>query len=136
MILFRDISNKNKIGFIFNFHRFHMSSNFLKLFKNDLTRADLVACGSAAGLAAAFRSPVGGVMFLVEGIVSFWYRQLLWTAFFTTAIVSISLGFIGQLCSKHSCGYFRSLTIIFEIGKQGRVYAVRLKFIYFILCKV
>lgn len=54
-------------------------------FWNDRDRYDLVACGAAAGVAAAFRSPVGGVLFALEEMTSWWKNQMLWLAFFTTA---------------------------------------------------
>jgi chloride channel 7 len=65
---------------------------WFRRFWNDRDRADLVACGSAAGVAAAFRSPVGGVLFALEETTTWWRNQLLWYAFFTTAVVSVAGG--------------------------------------------
>lgn len=58
----------------------------------DRDRADMVACGAAAGVAAAFRSPLGGVLFALEEMTTWWRNQLLWYAFFTTAVVSVAGG--------------------------------------------
>ncbi len=54
-------------------------------FWNDRDRADMVTAGAAAGVAAAFRSPVGGVLFALEEMSSWWRNQLMWLIFFTTA---------------------------------------------------
>jgi len=44
----------------------------------------------SAGVAAAFRSPVGGVLFALEEMTSWFRNELLWYAFFTTAVVSVA----------------------------------------------
>jgi H+/Cl- antiporter ClcA len=53
-----------------------------------------------AGVAAAFRAPVGGVLFALEEMTSWFRNQLLWYAFFTTAVVSVA-GALGGLCSAY-----------------------------------
>ncbi|XP_059432118.1 putative chloride channel-like protein CLC-g isoform X2 [Corylus avellana] len=86
--------------------KYRLTCKWLRFFKNDRDRRDLVTCGSAAGIAAAFRSPVGGVLFALEEMASWWRSALLWRAFFTTAVVAIVLRAFIDLCLSGKCGLF------------------------------
>ncbi|KAL3623965.1 hypothetical protein CASFOL_032781 [Castilleja foliolosa] len=86
--------------------RFGLNWKWLQVFKNDRDRRDLVTCGSAAGIAAAFRAPVGGVLFAFEEMASWWRSALLWRAFFTTAVVAIVLRALVDVCLRGKCGLF------------------------------
>ncbi|KAE7997686.1 hypothetical protein FH972_002296 [Carpinus fangiana] len=86
--------------------KYRLTCKWLRFFKNDRDRRDLVTCGSAAGIAAAFRAPVGGVLFALEEMASWWRSALLWRAFFTTAVVAIVLRAFIDLCLSGKCGLF------------------------------
>ncbi|KAG6726720.1 hypothetical protein I3842_02G094500 [Carya illinoinensis] len=88
--------------------KYHLSSRWLQIFKSDRDRRDLVTCGCAAGVAAAFRAPVGGVLFALEEVTSWWRSQLMWRVFFTSAIVAVVVRTAMGWCKNGNCGHFGS----------------------------
>nr|CAD1825746.1 unnamed protein product [Ananas comosus var. bracteatus] len=91
--------------------------------QNDRDRRDLVTCGSAAGVAAAFRAPVGGVLFALEAVSSWWRSALLWRAFFTTAVVAVVLRALIDICHRGKCGLFgKGGLIMFDVTSDTIAY--------------
>jgi H+/Cl- antiporter ClcA len=50
-----------------------------------------VTLGGAAGIAAAFKAPVGGVLYMFEELASFWSPETTFRAFVCTTVAAISL---------------------------------------------
>ncbi|PIN02011.1 Cl- channel CLC-7 and related proteins (CLC superfamily) [Handroanthus impetiginosus] len=82
--------------------------HWLRYFNNDRDRRDLITCGSSSGVCAAFRSPVGGVLFALEEVATWWRSALLWRTFFSTAVVVVVLRAFMEYCKSENCGLFGS----------------------------
>ncbi|KAF5803317.1 putative CBS domain, chloride channel, voltage gated, chloride channel, core [Helianthus annuus] len=99
--------------------KYHLTWKWLRYFKNDRDRRDLITCGAAAGVAAAFRAPVGGVLFALEEVASWWRSALLWRTFFTTAVVAVVLRSLIEYCRSGYCGLFgEGGLIMFDINSS------------------
>ncbi|ERN14339.1 putative chloride channel-like protein CLC-g isoform X1 [Amborella trichopoda] len=103
--------------------KYHLTCKWLRYFKNDRDRRDLVTCGSAAGIAAAFRAPVGGVLFALEEASSWWRSALLWRTFFTTATTAVVLRALIDFCKSDKCGLFgKGGLIMFDVNSVNITY--------------
>ncbi|XP_058097573.1 chloride channel protein CLC-c-like [Magnolia sinica] len=104
--------------------KYHLTWTWLRYFKNDRDRRDLITCGAAAGVAAAFRAPVGGVLFALEEAASWWRSALLWRTFFTTAVVAVVLRALIIYCQSGKCGLFgEGGLIMYDVSKATTTYS-------------
>ncbi|XP_048133186.1 putative chloride channel-like protein CLC-g [Rhodamnia argentea] len=105
--------------------KYGLTWKWLRYFKNDRDRRDLVTCGSAAGIAAAFRAPVGGLLFALEEMASWWRSALVWRAFFTTAVVAIVLRALIDVCMSGKCGLFgKGGLIMYDVTSSNVAYHI------------
>ncbi|XP_047310446.1 chloride channel protein CLC-c-like [Impatiens glandulifera] len=105
--------------------KYHLTWKWLRYFKNDRDRRDLITCGAAAGVAAAFRAPVGGVLFALEEAASWWRSALLWRTFFTTAVVAIILRIFIDFCANEMCGLFgKGGLIMYDVSSAKVSYSI------------
>ncbi|XP_010241599.2 PREDICTED: putative chloride channel-like protein CLC-g [Nelumbo nucifera] len=103
--------------------KYGITWGWIRFFNNDRDRRDLVTCGSAAGIAASFRAPVGGVLFAFEEMASWWRSALLWKSFFTTAVVAIVLQGLVDICNSGKCGLFgKEGLIMFDVTSASATY--------------
>jgi len=60
-------------------------------FRNDCERRDLISIGAAAGFAAAFGAPIGGVLFSLEEASTFFAHEMLWRTMTATAVATFCI---------------------------------------------
>ena len=84
--------------------------------RNDRARRDFVTCGASCGVAAAFRAPIGGLLFALEELATHWRAQLTWRSFAANAACVVSLRAIMRYCSgaadgPRRCGLFNPASL-------------------------
>lgn len=102
---------------------YRLKWRWLRYFNNDRDRRDLITSGSSSGVCAAFRSPVGGVLFALEEVATWWRSALLWRTFFSTAVVVVILRAFIEYCKSGNCGLFgRGGLIMFDVSGVSVTY--------------
>ena len=96
---------------------------FTARFRNSRDRRDYITGGVAAGVAAAFSAPVGGLLFAMEEVASYWSNRLSWKIFFGCAASVYTADLLNSCLEGYSpTGTFGSLSteasVLFSVGIQ------------------
>lgn len=87
------------IGAILGHCTLYLPLPFMAYFRNDVNKREIAAAGAAAGVAAAFGSPIGGSLFAYEisRPSTFWSFDLTWRIFFCSSISTFVLNILSSV---------------------------------------
>ncbi|KAM9308584.1 chloride channel protein C-like [Gastrophryne carolinensis] len=81
-------------------------------FRNSADKRQFITAGAAAGIASVFRAPIGGLLFALEEVASFWDIKLAWQTFFCCLIASFTTevfsSSFGGFVFKGYFGFFKA----------------------------
>jgi chloride channel 7 len=116
----------------------HVNWRWLAALRNDRDRRDFVTCGASCGVAAAFRAPVGGLLFALEELATHWRPELTWRCFAANAACVVTMRAAMRWCAggtadgSRRCGDFDATGALFlfdispETGGQEQVLLLEL----------
>jgi len=95
------VSQGNTISFGFD-----TSWNIFQDLRNDHTKRDYITFGAAAGVAAAFKAPIGGILLTLEEGASFWSNSVTFRSFICAVITQLTINLLFPKDSVSSSGMF------------------------------
>ena len=102
-----------------------------KRFRNKCDQRDFMTAGCAAGVAGAFGAPIGGLLFAMEEVASFWNITLGWQIFFACMTAVFARAFAESLYEGENPGLFNN-TITYEQTRKVNTHVLAMGVAVFI----
>ncbi|KAG8442075.1 hypothetical protein GDO86_011026 [Hymenochirus boettgeri] len=94
---------------------------FFTRFRNSADKRQFITAGAAAGISSVFRAPVGGLLFVLEDVATFWNIKLAWQTFFCCLVAS----FTAEVLSSSFCDFIYQGYFGFFKAEQGVIFWVK-----------
>ncbi|NXS74565.1 CLCB protein, partial [Pandion haliaetus] len=65
-------------------------------FQNSADKRSFITAGAGAGIASVFRAPIGGLLFMLEEVSSFWDIRLAWQTFFCCLMATFTMDLLSS----------------------------------------
>ncbi|KAI7836469.1 hypothetical protein COHA_009686 [Chlorella ohadii] len=96
-----------------------IDSGLFRRFQNPKDKRDFVTAGAAMGVAVAFSAPIGGLLFVLEEIASFWQQSLGWQIFFACMMAVLTSDTMRSMQAAIGEGQFGMFdSVFFEVKTQ------------------
>ncbi|NXL89457.1 CLCB protein, partial [Alectura lathami] len=69
---------------------------FFTRFRNSADKRSFITAGAGAGIASVFRAPIGGLLFTLEEVSSFWDIRLAWQTFFCCLMATFTMDLLSS----------------------------------------
>jgi H+/Cl- antiporter ClcA len=93
-------------------------TKLFQAFRNNKDRRDFITAGAACGVSAAFGAPIGGLLFVMEEVSSFWDYSAAGQIFLASMISFSTVAFINSMSeNQHDLGRVtNSAAVLFEVN--------------------
>eukprot|EP01062_Namystynia_karyoxenos_P034828 TRINITY_DN25497_c0_g2_i1.p1 TRINITY_DN25497_c0_g2~~TRINITY_DN25497_c0_g2_i1.p1 ORF type:complete len:948 (+),score=286.76 TRINITY_DN25497_c0_g2_i1:76-2844(+) len=97
-----------------------IQTEYLRRFRNNRDHRDFITAGAAAGISAAFGAPIGGLLFCMEEMATYWSPSLTWNIFFTSMVAFFTVSLFNTAWDEwHLTGKFgqfrNQAAVLFEV---------------------
>ncbi|ESL09902.1 chloride channel protein [Trypanosoma rangeli SC58] len=99
-------------------HALGCQTKLFQAFRNNKDRRDFITAGAACGVSAAFGAPIGGLLFVMEEVSSFWDHSASGQIFLATMICFTTIGIIrSMLEDQQLLGWVsNAVSVLFEVN--------------------